>query len=149
MGTPPRIHVREHAGGGLRAALDHLPRGCPSQREAVRFEAHSFIVILKLADIIRSVRNTFCMCSEESNRREVLAAGGLAVVVMYAIACSHDGRASNTDDHHDWIATFTTVVADSVIMYANSATADSNLHSECAALLSRLCGKPRSHCAVR
>jgi hypothetical protein len=28
-------------------------------------------------------RNTFAMCADESNRREALAAGALAVVVMY------------------------------------------------------------------
>ena len=41
------------------------------------------------------------MCSDESNRIEVLAAGGLAVVVMYATARNHDERVLNTDIHYD------------------------------------------------
>ena len=67
------------------------------------------------------------MCSDEGNRREALAAGALAVVAMYGATCFA-------------VLAIKLLVINTFAMYANSATPDANLHSECAALLCCLCG---------
>ena len=63
------------------------------------------------------------MCADEGNRKEALAAGALAVVVMYV-------------DH-----IYLVFVSHLLRRFANAATADASLHSECAALLCCLCGQ--------